>query len=316
MNHRLSAVILFSILTVACSSAGGPSPSPSALSLADWPPNKTFALIPVPVSTEVTVGPDRLLVNLLDAATNASVASADHPVQLNLYNLATDATNVAVTAQAQFMTTIPSLPGLYRAMVNIPSAGQWGLEAIQDPGTPSARTGRFIFDVTQTGTTPAIGAAVPSDQTPTATDAAGIAAISTDTSPDPDFYTTSVAQALSAHEPFVLVFATPAFCRTATCGPTLDIVKSVAAGFKGRLTFIHVEPYELTMASGQLQPVLDQSNNPIPVQSVVDWGLQTEPYVFVVDATGHLSAKFEGISSADELTAAFNAVATSGSSSY
>jgi hypothetical protein len=275
----------------------------------NWPPNATYPLIPVPVTTEITVGPVRLLVNLLDASTNASVASADHPVQLNLYNLAANQYNPAASANAVFMTTIPQLPGLYRAMVNFPNAGQWGLEAIQDPGTAQAKTGRFIFDVAQTGTTPAIGAAVQPEDTPTATDAAGIAAISTDDNPDPDFYTTSVAQALAAHEPFALVFATPAFCKTATCGPTLDVVKSVAANFKGRLTFIHVEPYELTLTDGHLQPVLDENNNPIPVKSVDDWGLQTEPYIFVVDANGKLSAKFEGIAAADELSAAFSAVA-------
>jgi hypothetical protein len=58
--------------------------------------------------------------------------------------------------------------------------------------------------------------------------------------------------------------------------------------------------------------VLDESNNPIPVQSVTDWGLPTEPYTFVVDGSGKLSAKFEGIVSADELTAAFDAVLAGG----
>jgi hypothetical protein len=310
--NRLTAVILLSLLTAACSTGARPTPSTTPPSLASWPPNATYPLIPVPVSTEIAVGPNRLLVNLLDAATNSSVASADHPVQLRLYNLAVDATNPATTADATYMTTIPQLPGLYRATVTINQAGDWGLEAILDLGTPTARTGRFIFQVEQTASTPAIGATVQSEDTPTATDAAGIAAISTDTNPDPDFYTTSVAQALAAHEPFVLVFATPAFCKSATCGPTLDVVKSVAANFKSRLTFIHVEPYELTMTDGHLQPVLDASNNPIPVKAVNDWGLPTEPYVFVVDANGKLSAKFEGISAADELTAAFNAVATGG----
>lgn len=309
--NRLAAVFVLSILAVACS---GPvaSPTPASatpLSLAGWPPNATFPLIPVPISTEISVGQNRFLVNLLDASTNASVASADHPVQLKLYYLAVDATNPVVSADAVYMTTIPQLPGLYRATVNLPSAGEWGLEAVQDPGTANARNGRFIFDVAQTGTTPAIGAAVKPEDTPTATDAAGIAAISTDTNPDPDFYTTSVSQALAAHEPFVLVFATPAFCRSATCGPTLDLVKSVAADYKGRLTFIHVEPYELTMTDGHLQPVLDQNNNPIPIQAVNDWGLPTEPYVFVVDGSGKLTAKFEGIAAADELRAAFEAVA-------
>ena len=309
--NRLGAAILLSLLTATATAAcsAGPAASPTPLSFAGWPPNQSYPLIPVPVGSEYAVGPNRLLVNLLDASTNASVASADQPVQLRVYDLGVDAVNPVVTADAVYMTTIPQLPGLYRAAVNIDRAGDWGLEAILDPGTPAAKTGRFIFEVLPNSSTPAVGDAVTPEDTPTATDAAGIAAISTDTNPDPDFYTTSVAAALAAHKPFVLVFATPAFCKSATCGPTLNVVKSVAAGFKGRLTFIHVEPYELTLTDGHLQPVLDPYNNPIPVQSVNDWGLPTEPYTFVVDANGKLSAKFEGIAAADELTAAFNAVA-------
>jgi hypothetical protein len=313
--NRLCAALLLtlSLLAAACSTGSGASPTPASPAspgtYAGWPPNATYPLIPVPVSTELVVGENRLLVNLLDAATNASVAAADHPVQLRLYYLAADAANPAVTADATYMTTIPQLPGLYRATVTFDRAGDWGLEAIQDSGTTSERAGRFIFAVRQTGTTPALGAAAPSDDTPTATDAAGIAEISTDDDPDPDFYATSIADALTAHEPFVVVFATPAFCRSATCGPTLDVVKSVAADFKGRLTFIHVEPYELTMTDGHLQPVLDTNNNPIPVQAVNDWGLPTEPYVFVVDSAGQVSAKFEGLAAPDELRAAFDAVA-------
>ncbi|MEA2675939.1 MAG: hypothetical protein QOJ81_80 [Chloroflexota bacterium] len=306
--NRLAAALLLSLLAAACSA--GPEASPTPASYTGWPPNQSYPLIPVPVSTEIVVGPDRLLVNLLDATTNESVAAADHPVELRLYYLAADAANPAVTANAVFMMTIPQLPGLYRANVTLDRAGEWGLEAILDPGTASARTGRFIFDVAQTGTSPAIGAAAPSDETPTATDAAGIAAISTDDDPDPDFYTMSIADALAAHEPFVVVFATPAFCRSATCGPTLDLVKTAAADFKDRLTFIHVEPYSLAMTDGHLQPLLDANNNPIPVQAVNDWGLPTEPYVFVVDGAGKVSAKFEGLAADDELRAAFDAVAS------
>ncbi len=136
-----------------------------------------------------------------------------------------------------------------------------------------------------------------------------IAAISTDDNPDPDFYRESVAGALAAHEPFALVFATPAFCTSATCGPTLDMVKSVAADFKGRMSFIHVEPYELQMVDGALQPVLTPDNLPISVQATEEWGLPTEPYIFVLDSTGKVTAKFEGIASPEELQAAFGSVA-------
>ena len=69
--NRLAAAILLSFLTVACSA--GPTASPTPASYADWPPNKTYPLIPVPVSTELVVGPNRLLVNLIDAA-NANFA--------------------------------------------------------------------------------------------------------------------------------------------------------------------------------------------------------------------------------------------------
>ena len=58
------------------------------------------------------------------------------------------------------------------------------------------------------------------------------------------FYETSVADAVAAKHPFVLVFATPAFCQSAQCGPTLDHVKNVVAKYPD-LTVINVEPYQL-----------------------------------------------------------------------
>lgn len=306
---RSAALVLLALtafLATACSAGTQATPTPH--SYPGWPPNASFELIPVPVTTEITVGPIRLLVNLLDDS-NASVAAADRPVTLNLYDLAADPAQPAVTAQATYMTTIPALPGLYRATVNFNAPGAWGLEAITTETDGTHRTGRTIFDVRETGTTPALGASVPASDTPTATDAAGIAAISTDDDSDPDFYTTSVADALAAHEPFVLVFATPAFCQSATCGPTLDVVKQVAADYKDRLTFIHVEPYQLQMTDGHLQPVLTSENLPITVPAVDEWGLPTEPYVFVVDGAGKVSAKFEGIAAEDEMRAAFDAAA-------
>ena len=48
-------------------------------------------------------------------------------------------------------------------------------------------------------------------------------------------------------------------------------------------------------------PSSSADNLPIPVDAVNEWGLPTEPYTFVVDGNGKVSAKFEGISAADEL---------------
>jgi hypothetical protein len=304
-------LVSLALVVAACGAAGGaPTASPvqpPAGGYLGWPPNAASDLIPIPVSTELVVGPNRLLVNLIDQK-NEPLASPTLPVELRLYNLAADPAHAKIDVPATFLPTIAGRPGLYRANVTFDAAGDWGLETVVSEPDGTKRTGRMVFPVRQTGSTPAIGAQAPTSDTPTAQTAADIATISTDTSPDPDFYTTSEPDALAAHKPFVLIFATPAFCTSATCGPTLNLVKSVAADYKDKLTFIHVEPYKLQVVNGALQPVLSEQNLPIPVDATNIWGLTTEPYIFVVGSDGKVGAKFEGIASDEELRAAFDAV--------
>jgi hypothetical protein len=305
--------LLSALMLAACGVVGGaPTPTPtapSAAGYAGWPPSVRTELIPIPVSTELVVGENRLLVNLIDSA-NEPLASPERPVKLNLFNLSADPETPAQTVDATYMPTVEDAPGLYRADVTFSIAGEWGLEAVATEADGSTRTGRMVFPVRESGTTPRIGEPARSFDSPTAASAADIVQISTDNDPDPDFYRQSVAGALDGGDPFVLVFATPAFCRSVTCGPTLDLVKSVAADYKDGLTFIHVEPYRLKAVDGQLQPELSDQNLPIPVDAVNQWGLPTEPYVFVVDAQGNVAAKFEGIASEEELRGAFDAVST------
>jgi hypothetical protein len=105
-----------------------------------------------------------------------------------------------------------------------------------------------------------------------------------------------------------VVFATPKFCKTAQCGPTLDRVKPIAASHP-HVTFINVEPYELQTVDGQLQPVL--SGDPpdlTPTAATNDWRLLAEPWVFVVNRDGIITASLMLIFSDEELEAAVAAV--------
>ena len=274
-----------------------------------WPPEQTdFDLVPVPISTEIVVGSNRMLFNILDKQ-NQSIAAPDRPVELRFFDFSASKTQAASTMQGTFMPTVEGRPGLYRAQVDLTKAGEWGVEAISSESDGTKRTGRFVFDVREQGTTPEIGDPAIASDTPTASTPEEIAQIATDDDPDPDFYKRSVADAIAAHEPFALVFATPAFCTSQVCGPTLDLVKSVAQPFKGRMDFINVEPYELESEGGNLHPVLDENNLPVSVQATNEWGLPTEPYIFVVGSDGLVKAKFEGIASQEELEAAFAEVA-------
>jgi hypothetical protein len=303
----LPALVAGLFIAGACSAAPSATPSSSTDTSLTWVNQGARQIVPIVVSSDLAAGPNRFLVTVVDP-TNKPLAAADQAAKLNFYDLATNTTSPAVTADGTFMSVMQNLPGLYRAAVNFPKAGQWGLELMLTDSSGKQQSGRLSFPVRDKSSTPAIGAAaIPSD-TPTATAADGIHAISTDTSPDPDFYTTSVKQALAEHKPFFLIFATPAFCRTQTCGPALDVVKSVAAPYKDKVIFIHVEPYKLQMTNGQLQPVFTGSDL-TPVQPTLDWGLPTEPYAFVVDSSGKVTAKFEGIASPDELQAALDQVA-------
>ncbi len=277
-----------------------------------WPgseaePSPTTELVPLLVSSELAVGQNRFLFTLIDGQ-NRLVAAPDVEVDVRFFDLAADPDAPVAELTAGYLQADEER-GLYRAAVDFTCSGTWGAELTARIPDREQRQARVVFSVRPESSTPAIGAPVPATDTPTADSVEAIAEISTDLEPDPDFYQLSVDEALEQRQPFALVFATPAFCQTRACGPTLDIVRDVAADFKDGMAFIHVEPYVLEMTDAGLQPVFDEAQRFQAVPSVREWGLPSEPYIFVVDAGGTLTAKFEGVAGPDELRAAFDAVA-------
>lgn len=263
--------------------------------------------IPLPVNAELAVGDQRVMVGLEDRA-GRSLASADVALQISFYDLAASTETAVSQAAGTFRWLIPDAKAIYTAPANFARAGDWGMEVTAQEAGVADRTARVTFSVRDRMSTPAIGADAPSSDTLTATDPAALAAISTDEHPDLAFYALSVKEAIAAGKPFVLVFATPLFCTSGTCGPALDLVKQVAPDYIGRVNFVHVEPYLLEVKDGRTQPQVDVTGHPQPIRAVVEWGLPTEPYVFVVDARGKVAAKFEGLAYPDELTAALDAL--------
>ena len=54
----------------------------------------------------------------------------------------------------------------------------------------------------------------------------------------------AIAEAIDAGLPLMVVFSTPAYCTTATCGPQLDVVKRLKVEYRDRMSFIHLEIYD------------------------------------------------------------------------
>src|SRR5262249_56877686 len=92
-----------------------------------------------------------------------------------------------------------------------------------------------IVDVAARSRSVQLGAKAPRSDTPTLATAPA-AKITTSTPPDLPLLRTSVAQALAAHRPFVVTFATPKFCTSRTCGPVVDVMQAVPYHYASRPT--------------------------------------------------------------------------------
>ena len=105
--------------------------------------------------------------------------------------MAADPEKVVFTADTRFLWAIEGERGLYASTVAFPKAGRWGVRFTAAFPDGRREQVRADFDVAATGSTPAIGAAAVSVDTPTASDVGGdLAKVSTDKAPNPAFYAT------------------------------------------------------------------------------------------------------------------------------
>lgn len=180
---------------------------------------------------------------------------------------------------------------IYVARFTLSKPGKYTLVAEPDGAKIQ---GIANLDVRRHPQAPAVGdKAIPS-RTPTLASADGdVASLTTADPPDVSLLHYSVADSVKAHAPFVLVFATPKFCTSRTCGPVVDVAQAVQRRFAGSgVRFIHVEVYT--------------DNNPAQGFNrwFREWRLPSEPWVFLVGRDGRIKARFEGSVSDAELSAA------------
>ena len=316
----VAAVILASCTTPG-SSGSGPSPTgggatcPSSPAVQGTPQgwdvsSQHPSVFPQIINQAGTIacGPTRLMFSFLDT-NNVPVAKPDRTVDVQLFDLGVDPAKPVAQGPATFIWAIEPSVGVYVFDTDLKTAGTYGVQFTTAAGGAAPETIRSGFDVQPTSSVIAIGDKAPPSKTPTLTDVGGdLAKISTDASPVKAFYETSIADAVAAKKPFVVAFATPKFCTSKQCGPTLDRLKPIAAKHPN-VTFINVEPYELDFKDGSLQPVLTGDPPSLtPTDATTEWRLPTEPWVFVVDKDGIVRGSFMLIFSDDELEASIKAV--------
>lgn len=268
------AALLFLIaaLVAGCSSAESTTP------------NESFAII---ANADIGTGPARVLVGVLDED-GARIGSPDHRIEVEVAPV--DDPDEAQRVPGVFTWILEDVAGLYRAEFDFDQPGTWVMTVHPEEGDPLPPAHFTVLDQTFA---PNIGEPAPVVATPTLRDLP-IEKLTTDPEPDPSFYQLSLEEALASGRPIVLVFSTPAYCVTATCGPLLNNVKEAASAFP-EVNFIHVEVY-----TGFTEP--NFAPDPAHLAPAVEsWNLQSEPWVFVIDEGGTVTARFEGVMAPDEL---------------
>ena len=177
--------------------------------------------------------------------------------------------------------------GVYATTYTFDRPGFWRAEAIADIGG-KIRSTITDFQVLDHHKVLAPGDAAPPLQNLTmSTPGAAPAAIDSRASagglvPDQDLHQSTVAAALAAHRPIVVVFATPVYCQSRFCGPTTDAVEALAQKYPDRATFIHVEIWA-DYSKQQLNPGLDQ------------WIGDNEPWIYFIGADGKIVDRWDNV---------------------
>ena len=184
---------------------------------------------------------------------------------------------------------------IYVARLRLPRPGTYWLLAEPEGGAKAVQAlGNVV--VVEHDSAPDVGDAAIASDTPTiASTGRDFAKLTTRTPPDESLLEYSISDSLRSRVPFVVTFSTPKFCSSRTCGPVVDVVEEVASRFEGGKTrFIHVEVYE--------------GNDPAKGFNrwMREWGLETEPWTFLVGADGKIIERYEGVVSVNELETALH----------
>jgi hypothetical protein len=211
------------------------------------------------------------------------------------------------TARVEDLTTEPAFraettssdpdaaQAIYITQIPLDKPGAWSFGALVKDG--DGYTASLLPTPSEVGQfdPPDVGDPAPKVNTPTVDEVADISEIDTRVPPD-DMHDEDLADVLG-RKPVVLLFATPQLCQSRICGPVVDIAEQVQREFGDRVAFIHQEVYVDNDINKGIRPQMRA------------YRLPSEPWLFVIDASGKVSTVIEGAFSVGELEDAVRRVA-------
>ena len=260
-------------------------------------PDETTALNAILATIDLGVGPNR--VSFLLTTTRSLVTVPEASIQ-SFYRDGPSPDTAVENAQAVFHPWPYGTRGNYVADFNLDGEGLWELEvSVEDEG--ESLTTLIPLEVEASSLTPSLGIQPPLTPNKTVQDVSDPSELTSSSTPDLDLYQHRIEEIVDNGRPAMVVFASPAFCTSPTCGPQVETVEGIKDQYQADVDFVHIEVYDNPHA---LQGDLGRGEYAPAVRA---WGLSeiedylNESWVFILDRDGNITRKYEGFASANEL---------------
>jgi len=302
MSYRLVFALIALMLLAACGAQQQVAPAGGSIT-------------PVFAFTEAVVGPNRIALGLI--RNGSPINDPGAKIHLRFFDL--DDTSSPVKFESDATYYGQGLPAaIYIAYPTFDRAGNWGIEVQTTlSGQAEPSVARLRLEVKQRSEAPNIGDRAIAVRTLTIRDVPDPSHLSSGRVEDVSLYQISLDEALRNGRPTALLFATPAYCRTAVCGPSLQVVQGLQQRYGDRMNFIHVEVFRYPFResfeaqTAVFQKLAREGRAPGPEERnvglsdpMIAWGLPSEPWLFLIDGSGTIVARYEGGITAEELAPA------------
>jgi hypothetical protein len=186
---------------------------------------------------------------------------------------------------------LPKPRGVYVFEPVLDRPGPWVGKVLVDQGQKERRLD-FAIDVKASPEVPTVGQPAPRAASATTADPLGVNPLCT-RDPMCPLHTTSLSSVIGTGKPVAVMFATPALCQTATCGPVLDQLLAIRKSYEERIALVHAEIY--------------RSNKGVDVSPTVKaWNLPGEPWLFTINGQGIVTNRLDGAFGRDEMKRALD----------
>jgi hypothetical protein len=183
----------------------------------------------------------------------------------------------------QAATTADPFVAVYGANVKFAKKGKYAVLATtkKPDASLTGATGQVDVSSAAADPIPGVGEKAPKVDTDTLESAKGeVSKIDTRVPPS-DMHSADFADVVGK-KPVALLFSTPQLCQSQVCGPVTDMELQMKSKYGDRMEFIHQEVYVDNDVSKGLRKPLQEFH------------LRTEPWLFVVNAKGIITARLEG----------------------